>query len=283
MYRISKLLLKGLVTFSILFVAYAAVAGDDRERDSELLMGVAPFMSPEALFKRLSPLRDYLRDETKRDVVLELSRNVNKLIERTDSQHYDILLTGPTFVLRAFDSGLYLPGVIPDLTTAVLIVGLSSPIQSIEQLKGKKIAVPPSKGAVAKMASSFFRSKGIGDNDLPQSINYAGHNAAFMAVINGDVDAAFIEEYGYHDALSNGDSAKEIGRTKPFPGIGMIISSRLSTEVREKIINAMLRLSESPQGAVVLKKISSPPFRRYSIQEYEDVRNYFTNISSGKK
>ncbi len=284
MHRANVLLVMCMI--ASLIVAHAAFATDGKEPRNELLMGVAPIMSPEALFKRLSPLRNYLSSEMKQEVVIELNRNVDQLIERTDAGHYDMVFTGPNFAIRAFDSGLYVPGAIPgNLTSAVLIVVSSSPLKSIEELKGKVIATPRKKGAVSIIAPVFFRSNGFGHNEVPEFIDYASHNAAFMAVQNGDVDAAFIAEFGYRNLLSKNASAsiRVIGRTKPFPGISMIVSSRLSDDVREMIINSIVNLGKSEKGKTVLRKISFPPFRRSSIKEFDGVRHYFNNKQSENK
>lgn len=264
-------------------VTHFAFAADDKNKDPELLMGVAPFMSPDKLFKRLNPLRNFLSRALSREVVLEFSRNPAQLIERTDAGRYDLVFTGPSFALRAFDSGLYLPGAIPgNHTTSVLLVSSSSVIQSIEQLKGKVISTPPQKSLAAKVAPSFFRENGFIKSEIPKMLPYASHNAAFLAAQNGDVDAAFIVAFGYSDVVASGALVREIARTKPFPGISFIVAKRLPEAQREGIISAILDLNNSSQGKKVLKKIAFPPFRRYSYEEFDNFRSYFSKNSDRK-
>jgi len=271
-----------VVIITALMVSHFAFAADNKNRESDLLMGVAPFMSPDKLFKRLNPLRNYLKEKLNREIVIELSRNPAQLIERTDTGRYDFLFTGPGFALRAFDSGLYLPGAIPgNLTTSVLLVSSSSAIKSIEQLKGKVISTPPKKGAAAIVIPSFFRANGFAKKDIPKMIPYASHNAAFLAAQNGDVDAAFIAGFGYRDIVASGAQVREIARTKPFPGISFIVAKRLPENQRESLISAIVGLNNSSQGKEVLKKIAFPPFRRYSYQEFDDFRSYFRKNSDG--
>lgn len=272
-----------LAMIAALMVTHFAFAADDKNKDPELLMGVAPFMSPDKLFKRLNPLRNFLSRALSREVVLEFSRNPAQLIERTDAGRYDLVFTGPSFALRAFDSGLYLPGAIPgNHTTSVLLVSSSSVIQSIEQLKGKVISTPPQKSLAAKVAPSFFRENGFIKSEIPKMLPYASHNAAFLAAQNGDVDAAFIVAFGYSDVVASGALVREIARTKPFPGISFIVAKRLPEAQREGIISAILDLNNSSQGKKVLKKIAFPPFRRYSYEEFDNFRSYFSKNSDRK-
>lgn len=246
-------------------------------------MGIVPFMSPEALFKRMSPLEEYLSNELNQKVIIELSKSGAQLIKRTDAGRYDIVFTAANLAIRAFDSGLYVPGAIPkSLTTAVFLVHSSSPINSIKQLKGKVIATPQKKGTIAVMAPTFFRENGFSHTEMPTIVNYASQNAAFLAVQNGDVDAAFIPKFGFRKMLSKypsteAASVKQIFSTKPFPGISMIISTQLSADMREKIITAMLNLGKSEKGKKVLKKISFSPFKRSSLEEFDVIRHYFKN------
>lgn len=266
-----------------LIVIHLAFAADGRNKETKLLMGVAPFMSPDKLFKRLNPLRNYLSRELNREVVIEFSRNPAQLIERTDAGRYDFVFTGPGFALRALDSGRYLPGAIPvNLTTSVLLVSSSSAIKSIEQLKGKVISTPSQKGVTAMMAPNFFRENGFIKNEIPKMIPYGSHNAAFLAAQNGDVDAAFVAVFGYSDFIESGAHVREIARTKTYPGIGFIVAKRLPERQREGIITAILGLNNSIQGKEVLKKIAFPPFRRYSYEEFDNFRSYFIKNSDTK-
>lgn len=274
-----------VVLIAVPFIVNLAYAVNDESENSELLMGVAPFMSPDQLFKRLTPLRIYLSKKLKREVVIELSRNPTQLIERTDKGRYDFVLTGPKFALRAFDNGMYLPGVIPGkLTTSIILVNSSSGVQSIDHLKGKVLSTPPKKGAVAHMAPNFFRDKGFKQNEIPRFIPYASHNAALLAAQNGDVDAAFIAEFAYISTIKKQDKhMREVARTKPFPGISFIVAKRLPEKLHESLITTILNLNKNSQGKEVLKKINLPAFRRSSYEEFDKARIYFGNNGKTNK
>jgi phosphonate transport system substrate-binding protein len=270
---------------SLLILLMPASAGAQAPQGDELLMGVAPFMSPASLFKRMTPLRIHLGKALKREVVIELNKDVRQLLKRTAEDRFDLLYTGPNFAIRAFDSGLYVPGVIPgNLTRSHLLVSPDSPINALSQLSGKTVSTPPGRGAAAKMAHHFFLNQGMTVEQLPVLKAYASHNAAFMAMKQGDVDAAFIAEFGYRDALAAGEKARVLATTAPYPGISLIISKRLDPELRESIIKAMLALKHSEEGRSILKQIAFPPFRRFKTDEFNRVRDYFSAppVNKGK-
>lgn len=267
----------GIAASAFLLYTTSIVASENN--NDELLMGVAPIMSSGALFKRLAPLRDHLSQEMGRKVVLELTSSPKQLTQRMGIGRYDLVFTGPNFALQAFDSGLYVPGVIPgNITSAVLVSSESSPITTIDALKGKTVSTPRKEGIVATIAPAFFKSKGFKSSEIPQFIHYASHNAAFMASQSGDVDAAFIAEFGFRDAQADNSLFKEIDRTKPFPGVSLIIAKSLPESLREKMISAVVQLNEDADGILILRKIAFPAFRRYSADEFEKVRGYFADL-----
>ena len=86
-------------------------------------MGVFPYVSGMALFKRYAPLKDYLANELGREVVLETARDFPTFIQRTAERRYDIVMTAPHFALLATDSGDYQIIARPkrDLVSVVLV------------------------------------------------------------------------------------------------------------------------------------------------------------------
>ena len=278
MVKLSKKSFPVLFISSILLFSSAGFADEVKNGSSELLMGVVPFMSPAALSKRLAPLRGYLSQTLEREVIMELSRDGEQHVKRTDDGRYDMVFTAANHAICAIDSGLYVPGVIPGkLTTAVLIVPSTSPFNSIDELKGRVVATPQKKGTLAVMAPKFFQENGFTKSEMPKLVSYASQNAAFLAVQNGDVDAAFLAKFAIRKLLSKNASAsiKEILHTKPFPGISLILSSRISVTERDAIINTMTNLGKNNQGKEVLKQISFPPFKRSSLVEFDTIRHYF--------
>lgn len=235
-------------------------------------------MSPDKLFKRLTPLRNYLSKKLNREVIIELAQNPEQLIKRTDAGRYDMILTGPSFAVRAFDSGLYVPGVLPGgLTATVILVDSSSTITSINQLKNKTVSTPPEIGTAAKVAIRLFKENGFNNNEFPKMIPYASHTAALMAAQNGDVDAAIIAGFAYKNFIASGMPVRNIAQSKSFPGISIIFAKRLPVKLREELITTIIELNKSSEGKDVLKKIAFQPFRRASYKEFDDSRSYFSN------
>jgi ABC-type phosphate/phosphonate transport system substrate-binding protein len=95
-------------SLTLVILLLAAAPSHDARAEAPLLLGVAPFMTPAALFKRLTPLRGYLSKELGREVVIELVRDIPQLLDRIDRVRYDLILGGAVFALRAFDGGHYL-------------------------------------------------------------------------------------------------------------------------------------------------------------------------------
>ena len=101
----------------------ALAADGPHENKKFLLMGVFPYVSGMALFKRYAPLKDYLANELGRELVLETARDFPTFVQRTAERRYDIVMTAPHFALLAADSGDYQIVTRPkrDLVSVVLV------------------------------------------------------------------------------------------------------------------------------------------------------------------
>ena len=94
-----------LVQLSATGPVWASAA--QRDPQSHILLGIAPFMSPLALARRMAPLRDYLARSLKQPVIIETSTDATEFVQRSLSGRYDILLTNPPFALAALEEGHY--------------------------------------------------------------------------------------------------------------------------------------------------------------------------------
>ena len=73
--------------------------------ENELVFGIAPFMSPLALLKRMAPLRDYLSKILGRPVRIETATDASEFTKRTLEGRYHFVLTNPTFSLLTEEKG----------------------------------------------------------------------------------------------------------------------------------------------------------------------------------
>ena len=158
-----------------------------------LTFGFLPMESPVALFKRFAPLRDYLSAQIQQEIRMETAKNFSEFSRRTSQRQYDIVFTAPHMALQALDANDYeLAATFTKPLKSVFVVQEKSSIQKLEDLQGKTIATPADQAIVTMVAKEYLASKSI--EDVVYS-TYQTHNAAYSAVLGGEVDAAVISNF----------------------------------------------------------------------------------------
>lgn len=142
-------------------------------------------------------------------------------------------------------------------------VRADSGIESLDDLKGKVMCwVDPNSTSGYIIPRIMLKANGVDpDTDFSQAIEAGSHNNVVTQVYNGDCDAGAT----YADARSSieGDFAdvKEkvivLAETTDIPNDSVAFIKELPVETRDKIVNALLEISESEDGKAALESLYS--------------------------
>lgn len=259
--------------------ASAATPHSDRDAARPLVMGIAPFMSPLALVKRLEPLRAYLATTLGQDIRLETTTRPKDFAFRTLNGRYDLLLSSPSFALRALDRGNYrLLATQDQAMRGNLIVMADSPIHTVDGLANKLIGAPPEQGFLGQLTRPYLKHLGLTGTRAPTIRHFHSHNDAYHALRMNNLDAAFIADLVLKHLQKNHAAVRIIARTEAQPGLCVLAASALDDDFRQALRKAILELEQHPDGALALKQASLPAFRAITPEELEVVRPYMSAI-----
>lgn len=265
-----------LATFALPIVSQA----NTRNKPS-LVFGVLPFMSPIALYKRFTPLLEYLNHDLKRNFTLETSHSFKQHIQKTTLGHFDFLLTAPHFVLAAVDTGLYrVVATYNKPLSIVIVVKKSSLLRTLADLNNKTISTPPPRSLTSIITKNLFCKKTPGHNIHFKA--YTNHSAAYHAMLGSETDAAAISIYVYFDAINKGRALKVLARSKDFPAMGILAATNLPDSVINQFVNALVGMNTNNKGRLALKKMAFPGYRKASSHEYENLPAYNSPPVSSK-
>lgn len=263
------------VLICLSFPLSAADRGQDGIGEKPLSFGVAPFMSPLALLKRLAPLRQYLSDTISHEVVIETAPDAKEFARRSVEGNYDIILTNPTFATMVVDAGQYRLLLTQEKSlSGVLVVMENSAINSVDDLAGKTIGTPPRVGFLGQLAKPYIHDIGLKGDRAAVLKPFHSHNDSTAALRIGKIDASFIAGFMKQHLIDKGMKIREISRSPTFPGLTLLAHNRLASPVMDNIQGALLRLGESEVGQKLLKKISMSRFRTIEPAELDVVRPY---------
>lgn len=244
---------------------------------TELTVQFVPSQNADTLEAKAKPLEKLLGDKLGIPVKVSVSTDYNTIIEAMASNKVDVGFLPPTAYVLAKEKGaaeVILQaqrfGVndetgapteqLADSYKSMIIVKKDSPIQSVEDLKGKKIAyqnVTSSAGYV--WPAALLLDRGIDPLKDVQPITVKGHDQGVLAVLNGDVDAAAIFQDARNTVAKDYPTVFEDTRvlafTEPIPNDTIAVRTDMNADWTAKIKQAFIDIGKDPQGHEIIKEI----------------------------
>jgi len=145
----------------------------------------------------------------------------------------------------------------------LIIVRGDSGITTLADLKGKTMCwVDPSSTSGYIVPRIYLQANGVNpDTDFVKTIEAGSHSNVVLAVYNGDCDAGAV----FNDARSSIErdfpDVKEkvaiLATTTEVPNDGMDFARDLPVGMRNQIMNALLEIAGTEEGALVLRTLFS--------------------------
>lgn len=243
-----------------------------------LTVQFVPSQNADTLEAKAKPLEKLLNDRLGIPVKVSVSTDYNTVIEAMASKKVDIgFLTPSTYVLahdnkKAADLLLQAQrfGVedgtgkattqLVDSYKSMIIVKADSPIKTLADLKGKKIAWQSTSSAAGYVYPAYVLKKaGIDPEKDVKGTTVQGHDKGVLAVLNGDVDAAAV----FQDARNNVvkdfpdvfTKTRVLTYTDPIPNDTISVRPDMSDEWKKKISDAFIAIGNDPDGKKVINEV----------------------------
>ena len=176
-----------------------AAAQDWKAQYPELTLGVIPAENASGTADRWAPLTAYLTRTLGVPVKLRVASDYAAVIEGQRAGNIQIAFYGPASFARAVMTGVKVdPMVNPQHETgasgyySVIYTLASSPYKTIEDLKGKNLALVDPNSTSGNQAPRFFLKRAGFDVDkhFAKAVFAGSHENAVLALTQGTVDAA---------------------------------------------------------------------------------------------
>ncbi|WP_325048397.1 phosphate/phosphite/phosphonate ABC transporter substrate-binding protein [Paenibacillus sp. CAA11] len=264
----------------------------------ELRVQFVPSQNAETLEAKTKPLATLLQDKLGIPVTVSVSTDYNTIVEAMASKQIDIGFLPPNAYVQVHDNkkagDLLLQaqryGVkdetgepteeLVDFYKAEIVVMKDSPIKKLEDLKGKKMGwqdVTSSAGYVFPAAE--MKKAGVDPDTDVQGVTIKGHDAAIMALLNGQVDAVAV----FQDARNNVkkdvpdvfEKTRILHYTVGIPNDTVTVRSDMDNEWRTKIQQAFMDIVKDPEGGQIIKDIyTHAGYTPGDDKNFEPVREY---------
>lgn len=163
---------------------------------------------------------------------------------------------------------------------AVLVARADSGYTSLDDLKGTVIGLtdPASTSGNLLPRVSFTKVIGAELEDYFSRVVYTGgHDLSGVAVIEGQVDAAFVATHRLDNVLERGiatmDDYVVLWSSPVIPQDPFVVNGRMCPEIIEQIQNAFLTLGDSEEGREYLKNVNASKFVAMTDADYDIIRD----------
>lgn len=238
------------------------------------LMGVFPYLAPRELEKMYAPIAAEISSIIDKDVLFMTSSSYETFMGNLDKQMYDIVFVQPFDYVTIADKHGYRPLVTRNKPLpAIIVVKPDSEFGSVEDLRGKTIALPPSVAAISYLIKDYLENNGL-DPKTDVTLEYhASHASCMRSVLIGDAHACGTAPPAlrfFQNKMKT--SLKTIAKTKGIPNSIFAVHPRVSEDARNKIIQQIRCWSDTDEGRELLEGVKVEAFVVAEDKEYDVVR-----------
>jgi ABC-type phosphate/phosphonate transport system substrate-binding protein len=212
--------------------------------------------------ERYKPLLQLLSKELKQNVKLVTVDKYSVFAKGLAEGKYDLVFIHPAHIgLQAVKHDGYVGLASAKGYTdyrARVMVAKTSPLKSLDDLRGKKIGVPAVESITTTMFTAELRGRGFHNPENVYTATRYQDAVPFM-IENGFVDAG-VTGSGTVAKKWEAKGGRILAELKPIPIKQFLASGKMNETDREKVKNLLLNMSENDAGRAALAKIGMTGF-----------------------
>ncbi len=262
----------------LLFIWGLLLAANHQSIAADYQLSMLPRYSTEEIYKRITPLVDYLKTKTGLNITPTMTTTFDQYTKALIGGKVSIGFENPYIYVLASTSheavAMAVKGKNGDKFRGIIITAASSPLRSLTDLKGKKIAIVSYASAGGYLSQKLsLLDKGIDitkDCQLEEAPENKQENVVF-SVFTGDVDAGFIRASALHkaDQFVPAGSIRVLAYTAWLPNWALSIKRNMAATDKDKIVRA---IREIPDNSPVFRALRIKKFRPARDSDYDVVR-----------
>jgi phosphonate transport system substrate-binding protein len=213
-----------------------------------LTFGLFPYLTPQKLATGQVPLRDHLQQVGGRALTLATAPSNALFLERMRAGEYDLIFAAPHFARMAErDHGFRRVAMTRYRVHGYVIVPAESPVRSLADLRGKRVAMPPRDAMVHLLALESLRAAGLEPGRDVTLREYDSNENALAAPVRGDAEAGATGHLVWQKSGLR-ERTRSVAHTASVPGFMLMAHPRVPAALVEKWRAAAIGFGATPQG-----------------------------------
>ncbi|MEW6721496.1 MAG: phosphate/phosphite/phosphonate ABC transporter substrate-binding protein [Thermodesulfobacteriota bacterium] len=284
------MLLRPSRIFAFCLLCLAAAPAAWAKEGDPIRFGVIPRFNPHLTYEYYQPLMDYLGRTTPYRFELRPGRTYLETIEDLRTGVTDIAyLGGATFALANHRFGaraLVKPRNAEGGTTyrCFIIVRKDSPVRTIRDLKGKRMAFGARRSTTGSLIPSYMLFEaGVTPDRLQQLANLHNHEEVAKAVLKGIYDAGAVKDVAAWKYQAQG--LRIVAESEDLPNAPITAGPTLPKEAETAIVKALLSLDPGRPGGKAVMAQWGPELRHGFVparnEDYDFLYRKIASIPTG--
>ncbi len=241
-------------------------------------MGAFPSVPAAKLQELFTPLAEELTRELGKKVRLSTKPTFEAFEEVLNSEYFDIAHIQPFDYVDAHDKHNYLAlARRNEELEALFVVRPDSKLNSIRDLKGKKVSSPPPDAAISHLADMALKDAGLNLKTDVRREYARNHFSCLQNVLIGEADVcvAVVQMIKKIEKEKKMEVPfKIIHRSAKIPPTLFIVHKRVSQKDREVMLKVILGLQDNAGGRKILDSLGFKPFVPARDGDYNVIRKF---------
>jgi phosphonate transport system substrate-binding protein len=261
-----------------LLLAFALTAGTAIAQSPQkpLVMGVLPNVSARALLTMYQPFRDYLQDTLKSPVEIATAADFRSFSSETKSGSYQLVVTAANLgAMHQIDDKWRPVAIYDPQIPGILVSAAGNANNSVDQLRGKLLAVGNPQSLVVLRGLQWLRERGLEEGRDFRLTRSANEDSLGTLIRSGEAPLAMMSMGEFRAISENG--RKELRVHTEFarvPGFLVMASPARPSPQLEAISRAVLEFPDTEQGREFFKRSGFSGIRTLKAGELEALAPY---------
>jgi phosphonate transport system substrate-binding protein len=197
-------------------------------------------------------------------------------MQQLEAQQFDIVFVQPFDYVRIADQYGYKALASRDESLeAVVVVNTDSPYKSIQDLRGKHLATPPSVAAVTYLIEAYLKEQGVDPQKDIKIDHHRSHVSCMQKVLIGTAAACATAVPAVRFFTHKMDVQFNIvGKSSSIPHTLFATHPRMGKENVALLLKEILSWAKSEEGRELLMRGKFKHFRKVVDREYDVVRAF---------
>ncbi|MCF6268557.1 MAG: phosphate/phosphite/phosphonate ABC transporter substrate-binding protein [Melioribacteraceae bacterium] len=254
--------------------------------------GVVSRFSANIIYNGYQPLMDYLTENTPYRFELKLSNSYRETVKQLVNNEVSVAFLGSFIYLQSREKYKIFPILKPlnengkPYFHSVLITKNNSLINSLSDLKNKKLALP-SKQSFSGNWLPLYKMSTLNFNieDLDSVHHFAHHHTVIHQILRNNFDVGVVKDRVAREYKNNG--IRILDYSMPIPGSPIVISANTEKEIAEAIIKTLLNVNiKKEKNRELIKnwdKEFSYGFVRASESDYDKIEEILVEVGKANE